>query len=130
LQALTAKFNEQSSEDQALIRSQKQALTEKEAILQARAMSAVSAACQKACSSHEEQFVVQKCSDARQLLNMAENCCHSAQPLSVVLLQALQHKEAALQQQLAQLQKALQDKTEEVQQQSHAHGLQKQVGCW
>lgn len=46
------------------------------------------------------------------------------------MLQALQRKEAALQQQLAQLQKTLQDKAQELQQQSHAHGLQKQVGCW
>jgi hypothetical protein len=44
-----------------------------------------------------------------------------------VLLQALQCKEAALQQQLLQLQKALQDKAAELQQQARAHALQKQV---
>jgi hypothetical protein len=42
-------------------------------------------------------------------------------------LQALQHREAALQQHLSQLQKTLQDKAQEQLQQARAHALEKQV---
>jgi hypothetical protein len=45
------------------------------------------------------------------------------------LTQAVRRNEAALQQQLSQLQTVLQDKAQEQQQQTRAHALEKQVGC-
>jgi hypothetical protein len=44
-------------------------------------------------------------------------------------MQALRRNEAALQQQLSQLQTVLQDKAQEQQQQIRAHAIEKQVGC-
>jgi hypothetical protein len=45
------------------------------------------------------------------------------------LTQAVRRNEAALQQQLSQLQTVLQDKAQEQQQQTRVHALEKQVGC-